>query len=219
MLEIRMAGLLWDVGPTCLAGAVTHDRVTRVSVFICVLFAATTTFGADWQYWASLDGYFTPDKNYSTATLMADRDALHLEGRYNYEGQNSGSAWIGWTVHRDAWRITPMIGAVAGHTRGIAPGVEVTAAWKKLDFYTEGEYLFASGSDDFAYFWSELAYSPIDWLRAGIAAQRTRAFDTGVDIQRGLLVGFRLRKATLTTTLFEPGSENQTVVVTAAIEF
>ena len=152
---------------------------------------------------------------------MADRQSIHLESRYNYEGQNSGSFWAGYNFHHKAWRITPMIGAVVGHTKGIAPGLEVTAGWSKLDFYTEGEHLFASGDDeeDFTYFWSELAYSPLDWLRTGIAAQRTGAFETGVDVQRGLLVGFKFRKATLTTTLFEPGSENRTVVVTAAIEF
>ena len=112
-----------------------------------------------------------------------------------------------------------MIGAVFGHTKGIAPGVEVTAAWKKIDFYTEGEYLFASGSEDFAYFWSELAYSPFEWLRTGVVAQRTRAFDTGVDVQRGLLVGLKFKRATLTTTVFEPGSDSQTFVVTAATDF
>ena len=146
---------------------------------------------------------------------MADRGPLHLETRYNYEGLHTGSLFAGYNIQH----VTLMLGGVFGDTKGVAPGIEVTAAWKKFDFYTEGEYLFASNEDDFTYFWSELAYSPAAWLRTGIAAQRTRTFDTGVDVQRGLLVGLKFKRMTLTTSVFEPGSDNQTIVVTAATEF
>jgi hypothetical protein len=192
-----------------------------VCASIVIVSLAAPLRAQSWSYWAALDGYFTPDDNYPTFTFMADRETLHLEGRYNYEGLDSGSLWLGYTFHHDAIRITPMLGGVLGHTKGIAPGIEVTAAWKKLDFYTEGEHLFSSGSDDedFTYFWSELAYSPVAWLRAGVVAQRTRAFETGVDVQRGLLIGFKWRKASLTTSVFEPGTDNQSVVVSAAVEF
>jgi len=37
--------------------------------------------------------------------------------------------------------------------------------------------------------WSELSLSPVDWYRFGLVGQRTRAYQTDVDIQRGLLVG------------------------------
>lgn len=177
-----------------------------------------------WAYWAGLDAFITPDDHYVAPTLMADRAWLHLEARYNYEGQDTASAWVGYNINhanRESWVITPMIAAVFGDTSGVAPGVEAIAAWKNFDFYTEGEYLISSGDDedDFTYFWSELAYSPLEWLRAGIAAQRTRAYETDVDVQRGLLVGLKFGKMTLTTSLFEPGSDDQTVVVTGSTEF
>jgi hypothetical protein len=184
---------------------------------IAIVAVAAPLQAQSWSYWAAVDGYFTPDENYPTVTVMADRETFHLESRYQYEGLNSGSVWAGYNLHLGAWHITPMIGGVFGQTKGVAPGVEVTAAWDKLDFYTEGEHLF--GDDEYTYFWSELAYAPVKWLRAGIAAQRTRAFDTGVDIQRGVLVGFKVKRSTFTTTIFEPGTDNQTVVITAAVEF
>jgi hypothetical protein len=208
----------WSESGRLEAGEPAAWKAALLAVFV---FITAPLHAQSWSYWSALDGYFTPDENYPTATFMADRASLHLEGRYNYEGQDSGSFWLGYNFHRNAWRIAPILGGVVGHTKGIAPGVEVTAAWKKLDFYTEGEHLFSTGSndEDFTYFWSELAYSPLDWLRTGIAAQRTRAFDTGVDIQRGVLIGFKVKKSTFTTTIFEPGTDNQTVVVTAAVEF
>jgi hypothetical protein len=32
-------------------------------------------------------------------------------------------------------------------------------------------------------------YSPTDWLHAGFVAQRTRAYHTSLDVQRGFSVG------------------------------
>ena len=62
-------------------------------------------------------------------TVTADHGALHLEGRYNYEAFETGSAWVGWNfgvgekLRLDA---TLMAGGVFGDTRGVAPGYHLT---------------------------------------------------------------------------------------------
>ena len=70
-----------------------------------------------------------------------------------------------------------MVGAVVGKTKGVAPGALMSMAYKKFDLSTESEYVFNTEdqADNFFYTWSELGYSPIDWLRVGVAGQRTRA--------------------------------------------
>jgi len=75
-----------------------------------------------WSGRGSTAFYAFPDaKNYLQPRAAADRDALHLEMRYNYEAQNSD------------------------------------LAWKRLEFYTEGEYVIdvIHPSDRFIYSWSE----------------------------------------------------------------
>ena len=100
-------------------------------------------------------------------TLIADRDRLHLEARYNYEGIGSGSAWLGYsfsageTLHLD---LTAMAGAVFGKTHGYAPGYEFTLGWRKLQLHSGAEYVFDTddSSESFLYTWSELTLTPKD---------------------------------------------------------
>jgi hypothetical protein len=178
-----------------------------------------------WEYYAELTGNFVPDgDDYVTPVFMADRDWLHLEARYNYEDQDTFSVWGGYNFSSEdgeSWLIVPMLGAVSGDTDGVAAGVEVTATWKRLDLYVEGERLFASGDDgeDFTYFWSELTLSANDWFRAGLVSQRTRAIETDVDVMRGLLVVLTFDNVYVYTSLFEPGSDDETVVVSLGAEF
>jgi hypothetical protein len=90
---------------------------------------------------------------------------------------------------RVEWEFTPMMGAVFGATDGIAPGYLASVSWWKLDAYTEGEYVLARTSDDrFVYHWSEVAIAPVAWLRGGMVTQRTRAYQSAREIQRGPFV-------------------------------
>jgi hypothetical protein len=72
--------------------------------------------------------------------------------------------------------------------QGIAPGFEVSVAYGAVDFYTEAEYVHDSkvGEDSFTYAWSELGFSPRNWLRLGVVGQRTRVYQSDRDIQRGV---------------------------------
>src|SRR4029434_2830519 len=134
------------------------------------------------------------DREYIQPTLRADHDWLHLEARYNYVDLDTASVWIGfnWSFGDNVkFDLTPMIGGVFGDTSGVAPGYELTLTWKKLQLYSEAEYVFDcdGASDNFFYTWSELTGAFADWFRAGGVIQRTKVYDTDFDIQRGFMAG------------------------------
>jgi len=178
-----------------------------------------------WEFGASLFAYFVPqDRDYVSPIVTADRGGLHLEGRYNYEGIHTGSVFVGWsfeTGQKLKITATPIVGGVFGDTNGVAPGLELTVAWKKFELYSEGEYVvdFADSSQNFFYNWAQLSYSPLDWLTVGVASQRTRAYHTNLDVQRGLFAGFTRKNVSLNVYVFNLGWETPTVISSLAITF
>jgi hypothetical protein len=76
-----------------------------------------------------------------------------------------------------------------------------------VELSTEGEFVFDTrdSAGSFFYSWMELSYSPLQWWRAGIVAQKTKAYHTGLDIQRGILVGFSHKAVDFTTYVFSAG--------------
>jgi hypothetical protein len=178
-----------------------------------------------WEYSASLYGYFIPeDTDFAQPTVIANHGGLHLEGRYNYEGPRTGSAWVGWNVgvgEKLRLDATLMAGGVFGDTRGVAPGYELTLSYGRFELYSEGEYVFdtTDSGDSFFYNWAQLGYAPFDWLTVGLASQRTRAYQTSLDVQRGFFVGFKCRNLSLNVYVFNPGWETPTVVSSLAVSF
>ena len=178
-----------------------------------------------WSFSAAAYTYIVPDDdNYVQPTVTADRGWLHLEARYNYEALETGSAWFGVNFgggETVAWELTPMIGGIFGDTSGVAPGYKGSVSWWKLELYSEGEQVFDSddSSDSFFYNWSELSLSPVDWFRFGLVTQRTRAYDTERDIQRGLLVGVTYKRLDVNAYLFNPDDEDPTVVIAVGVSF
>lgn len=181
--------------------------------------------GNDWSFSASAYGYFIPDdREYVQPTVTADRGWLHLEARYNYEDLETGSAWVGYNFgggEKPAWEFTPMLGGVFGNTTGIAPGYRGSLSWWRLELYSEGEYVIDTGdsSESFFYNWSELTLAPVDWFRFGLVTQRTRAYETDREIQRGLLAGLNYKAASLTVYVFNPDDSPPTVVLAVGLEF
>jgi len=179
----------------------------------------------EWSFSATVMGYVLPDsRDYVQPTITADRDWLHLEARYNYENLETGSAWLGYNFSggkKLAWAFTPMLGGVFGNTTGIAPGYEGSLSWWKLELYSESEYVLDTGdsSGNFLYNWSELSVAPVSWLRFGLVTQRTRAYQTDRDLQRGLLVGFSYKKLTFTAYVFNPDESRPTLVLAAGLQF
>jgi len=176
-----------------------------------------------WNLSASFYGYFIPDdRDYLQPTFTADRAALHLEARANYEGRGVGSAWIGWNLSAGTHvvlDVTPMVGGVFGDTSGVAAGGRSALSWRALELSSESEYVFdASGRDHwFFYNWSELSVSPVDWFRVGLAGQRTRAYQSDRDVQRGVVVGFSLPHVDIAGYAFNPDDARPTYVLNATI--
>jgi len=174
---------------------------------------------APWEVALTVDGYLLPDQDdYIDPTLSADRGRLHLEGRYNYENLRTGSVWIGYNISAGTkllFHLTPMIGGVFGRTTGIAPGFEASLEYKRIKASISNEYVFDTNhkSGNFYYSWPQLTYSPREWLRVGLVAQRTKAFQTKLDTQRGFLVGLAYKKAEFTTYVFNVGWAEPSVVL------
>jgi hypothetical protein len=156
-------------------------------------------------------------ENYTSAIATADRGPLHLEARYNYESIGARSAFIGWNFSGGdeiTWELTPILGGAWGTTRAFIPALEATVTWKPFDFYVEAEYVRAgSGStDSYVYAWSELGFRPVDWLRVGVAGQRTRTYGNERDIQRGPFAQVTWESVTIGGYWFNPGAGDQVFV-------
>jgi hypothetical protein len=183
------------------------------------------TDAALWSFSASVFGYLVPDdRDFAQPTFTADRDWLHLEARYNYEELQTGSAWIGFNFsfgEELKLDFTPMLGGVFGDLNGVAPGYEVTLSWWKLEFYTEGEYVVDvdDHSGNFFYTWSELRLAPLDWFHFGLVVQRTKAYETDLDIQRGFLLGFSFEPVDFTAYVFNLGWDEPTFVLSLGLGF
>lgn len=136
------------------------------------------------------DGRFTP-------LIYADRGPLHLELRHNYEDLDTTSVFAGWTFESGEaveFAVTPMLGAVAGDTDGVAPAVEFDLGWRDFAWYTEAEYLFDGNDsdDDYFYSWSSLTYAFSERLSAGFVTERTKIVETDYEYQRGLALSFAI---------------------------
>ena len=179
-----------------------------------------------WSY--SATGYYYSLRNqddYLLTIATAERGPLLLEARYNYEARDTGSVFVGWKFSGGealTYEFTPILGAVFGQTQGIAPGFKASAAYGIVDFYVEAEYLRDSKSQDdsFTYAWSELGFSPAKWLRFGIVGQRTRAYQSDRDIQRGGFAQFISGKVTLGLYVFNPDdSANRVAILSLGADF
>jgi hypothetical protein len=179
-----------------------------------------------WEFSVSGYTYFVPEDegDFVQPTVTADRDWLHLEARFNYEAPDTGSAWVGYNFSGGetwSWEFTPMLGAVFGATDGIAPGYKGSLGWKKLELYSEGEYVVDAGesSDSFFYNWSELTLSPRESFRFGLVTQRTRLYQTEREIQRGLLAGFSFKQVDVSGYVFNPDDEKPTFILAVVVTF
>ena len=186
---------------------------------------SNTAAASQWSFALVTSGYLVPhDQSYLSPTFTADHRWLHLEARYNYEYQRTGSLWAGYNFSvgdKFVLEVTPMLGAVFGSTTGIAPGFNISLTHKRLELSAQGEYVF--NKDDraasFFYTWNELTYSPTDWFHAGLVAQRTRAYHTDLDVQRGFSVGVAYKKMDFTTYIFNVGWTDPTVVLVLGFTF
>ena len=207
--------------------------IRRVTLLVCAIVVASASHASAqaaaapraWTFDASANTYILPDEpNYVQPTIAADRDWLHLDLRFNYEDLDTASIRFGYNFSGGEtveWAVTPVLGGVFGRTDGVAPGYTGSLTWRRLEFYSEGEYLFDAGdsADSFFYNWSELTFGPADWLRFGMVTERTRAYEAEREIQRGLLVGISYKNLQTTTYVFNPDDSRPVVVLSVAFSF
>lgn len=183
------------------------------------------TAGKQWAFSLSAFGYLIPnDQSYGSPTFTADHQWLHLEARYNYEAQQTGSLWVGYNLRvgdKLVLEATPILGAVFGNITGIAPGCELNISYQKVALSSQIEYVFdtSNSRNSFLYSWNELVYSPTNWFHAGLVSQRTRAYHTSLDVERGFSVGLAHKSVDFTTYIFNAGWTDPTVVLALSFKF
>ena len=176
-----------------------------------------------WNFSVETDLYFT-DPFVFLPIFIADKGNLHLEARYNYEDLKTISSWVGYNFYGGnefEYFITPMIGAAIGRTDGIAPGLEFTLYYDGIELYSESEYLFdfASSEYNFFYSWTDLTYSPLDWLWFGISGQMTKEFETELEIDRGLILGAEYRNFEITGYFYNAFTDDAFFMLALSTEF
>ena len=181
--------------------------------------APETTFAATGYYYAMRD---QPD--FGVGVVSLNRGSFRLEARYNYEARDAASAFVGWRFAGGdtvTFEVTPIVGALFGSARGFFPGVEASIAYGSLDAYIEAEYVrdLEQSSASYFYAWSEVGWTPAEWLRIGLVGQRTRIVNNGRDLQRGAFVQLKGGKATLAVYAFNPDSAERYVIISLGVQF
>ena len=178
---------------------------------------------SEWNFSVETDLYFTDPFTF-LPIFIADKGNLHLEARYNYEDLKTFSGWVGYNFFGGdefEYFITPMLGAAIGRTDGIAPGLEFTLGYAGFELYSESEYLFdfASSEYNFFYSWTDLTYSPLDWLWFGISGQMTKEFETELEIDRGLILGAEYRNFEITGYFYNAFTNDDFFMLALSTEF
>jgi len=187
----------------------------------------TTTQKESWKIHAELNGFFYPswDDFYIDPIVWVKKGHLHLETRYNYEDLQTVSLYGGYSMefgnklHLD---LTPMLGGAAGNTNAILPGAEFELMYaRKVGLYVETEYAFDlnNSDDNFFLWWSELYYSPQEWVWFGIATQRLRVRESELDLQRGLFLAFQKDWFIITGYYFNPFTSDQFGILNLGVTF
>jgi hypothetical protein len=156
-------------------------------------------------------------------TFSADRGKLHLEARYQWEDWRTGSVWAGRNFEfgeKVEVHIAPMAGLLFGRLNGVAPGYLIHAQWRRLSLLSSSEYVIdlTTGAGNFAFTWNELTVD-LDHLLFGIALQRLRTYQNGLDLQKGMMLLRQQGRFLLGMYLFNLGFSEPTVVLNLAYSF
>jgi hypothetical protein len=156
--------------------------------------------------------FFFSDPFFMLPVIIADKNKLHLEARYNYEDLKTFSGWAGYNFsggEKFSYGITPMIGGLAGRINGLAAGLELDLGFEGLFLGTQSEYVFdlESSENNYFYNWADLGYAPVEWLSFGISGQRTKLVDTDAEIEHGFFAGGKINFLEITGYMYKSGSE------------
>lgn len=177
-----------------------------------------------WVLSADANFYFIPDDFFMLPVLRADKNKLHLEARYNYEERETFSAWAGYNFsggNEFEFAFTPMLGGVVGQINGIAPGLELSLNYRGFELYSESELFLDTEFEENNYYynWSDLSFTPNERVWFGLSAQRTRLYQTELEIQRGIFAGGAYKNWELTGYLYNVFFDDGFVLGTLSYNF
>lgn len=175
-----------------------------------------------WDHALEANVYFFDDGFIFLPVYHGDKGKLHLEARYNYEDIDTFSTWIGYNFSGGKslqYVITPMAAGVVGRLNGLAVGLEVTLDFKGFEFYSELEHMFDLNDmgNDFFYNWTDFSFAPTEWLFFGLSGQRTRLYNSKLDIQRGFFAGGSYRRFEVSAYLYNLGFDEPFVLLTLGV--
>ena len=201
-----------------------------LSLFVMVFAFVSATKAQDnntekpkWNHYFEADLYFEDDF-YVLPMYRADRNHLHLEARYNYEDFQTFSTWGGYNFFggdKLEYFVTPMAGVAFGNTIGFVAGAEMTFTLGGFELYNESEYLagFESKDDNFFYAWTDLTYSPTDWLWVGLSSQVTKPYQVDTEFSGGFILGGGYKNFELSGYLYDIWTDEPFVMVALSFSF
>ncbi|NIG54030.1 hypothetical protein [Chitinophaga sp. Cy-1792] len=189
------------------------------------LLAQEADADSSWSF--SVSGSFTVTPHSGVILspgFSVDHNWLHAETRYNYEDVRTASFFAGyWLGVGNKLRLdaAPMIGFVVGQTNAFAPALEFTLTYWKLTLYSEQELIinYEGKDESYLYSWNELTYAVTRKLFLGISGQRTRLYQSGLDLQKGPMVKYLFGKFTGTFYAFNPFSDHNVFAGTLSMDF
>ena len=187
--------------------------------------AQNDSASSSWNFSAWAEMFILPDEDdIFNPTFYARHKKLHLEARYNYEARNTASLWAGrrFKFGKEVkFVLVPMASIVFGNTNGLAPGLEIEVMYKKFDFYSESEHVFDFNTkeNNFFYMYTELAIRPINPIRTGLIAQRTKLFESEREIQRGLFAEYYFGRFRAGGFFFSPFSSDFFWIASFSVDF
>ena len=137
-------------------------------------------------------------------TVAFDYRWFHIEARYNSEAFQTGSIWTGYNFsvgEKVMFDATPMVGVLFGQYGGLAPGLGLNLAYKRFNLSSEIAYVFfAFGEKTSNYFYisTDVTYAPTYWMYFGLSLSRNRDYESNLDVQRGIELGFTAGPVTFT---------------------
>ncbi|PZF73396.1 hypothetical protein [Taibaiella soli] len=184
--------------------------------FVLLMFCSTAVWAQEdtaakssdeWELNGLLLVYMAKDYALPMGVFSAAKGHLFLQERYNYEDVKTLSQFGGYRFqggNKFEYSIIPQIGFLVGRTDAIANDNNIDLSYGSFGLSSEVEFLYNLNFPKLSYIytWNELTYSPTDWLYVGLTAQRSRIYLTGLDLQRGVVVGGSLGNFTLIGYLF-----------------
>ncbi len=71
----------------------------------------------------------------------------------------------------------------------------------------------------FYYNWTDFTYSPVNWLLFGLSFQRTRLYQSNLEVERGLLLGGGFKRYEFNGSLHNLGWDDPYVILTFSVNF